>query len=84
MDESNSLCLMLGRLEGKVDALLVNHGRIESRLDSHAMRLQELEESKARATGALSGYVTAGRIGWAACAALLTYVASHLGSFLPR
>ena len=50
MDDKEIL-LALGRLEGKVDALIAQHKAIASDLDRHDTRLRVLENSKAYLMG---------------------------------
>jgi hypothetical protein len=61
MENDNQIFLMLGRLEGKLDASLSGIARIESKQDEHELRITSLEETRSRGTGALAslrwGYV---------------------------
>lgn len=52
--DNNELYLMLGRLEGKIDASLSGQSRIEAKLDQHDSRIQSLEATRERGTGAFA------------------------------
>lgn len=47
MPDDNDIRFILGRLEGKVDALITQIGTQRRTLTNHESRLQELEKSKA-------------------------------------
>ena len=51
-DLNDQVLLMLGRLEGKVDALIMNHTAQEARIGQHEGRLGRLEQSRSYALGA--------------------------------
>ena len=59
----NEILIALGRLEGKVDALIARQAIHDEELDRHDKRLRELEQSKswllgvAAAAGAVAGFV---------------------------
>lgn len=59
----NEILIALGRLEGKVDALITRQAVHDEELDRHDKRLRELEQSKswllgaAAAAGAVAGFV---------------------------
>lgn len=82
----DQLYLMLGRLEGKVDAVLSNIPRLEDKLTSLDVRLNKLEDDAATAAGKTLGLITAGRLMWGAAAAVgtfcLTYVVPYLSKVL--
>lgn len=50
--DQGSIAYMLGRLDGKVDALLTKAERSESRIDDLDRRLSAVEETKAKGIGA--------------------------------
>lgn len=53
MDKDNqNILVALGRLEGKVDALISRQNLVDSRIDGHDSRLRELEQSKSWLLGA--------------------------------
>lgn len=52
MDKPGDILLALGRLEGKVDALIAQQSRTQSELDALEKRLRILEGSKALLLGA--------------------------------
>ncbi len=47
-----TLLLHLGRVEGKLDAILAHHDRMTDRLDDHGKRLNKLEMYRAWQLGA--------------------------------
>ena len=55
-EENNSIFLMLGRLEGKVDSFLAKHDEIKShfdkKIDNHEERISTLEDDSNTADGA--------------------------------
>lgn len=51
MDENSNLYLMLGRLEGKVDALLSNQSRTDEALSNHEERITSLEANDQQKRG---------------------------------
>lgn len=53
LSSESQLFLFLGRLEGKVDALLSNQTRQDKRQEEFDVRLTVLETFKARGTGVL-------------------------------
>ena len=59
----NEILIALGRLEGKVDALITRQSLHDEELDRHDKRLRELEQSKswligaAAASGAFAGFI---------------------------
>ena len=59
----NEILIALGRLEGKVDALIARQAVHDEELDRHDKRLRDLEQSKAwllgasAAVGALAAFV---------------------------
>ncbi|QDP62651.1 MAG: hypothetical protein Unbinned1327contig1000_10 [Prokaryotic dsDNA virus sp.] len=59
----NEILIALGRLEGKVDALIARQAIHDEELDRHDKRLRELEQSKSwllgvsAAAGAVAGFV---------------------------
>tara|TARA_Y100001937_G_scaffold53497_1_gene73762 strand:- start:5064 stop:5273 length:210 start_codon:yes stop_codon:yes gene_type:complete len=59
----NEILIALGRLEGKVDALITRQAVHDEELDRHDKRLRDLEQSKAwllgasAAAGALAAFV---------------------------
>tara|TARA_R110002096_G_scaffold358045_2_gene551209 strand:+ start:196 stop:405 length:210 start_codon:yes stop_codon:yes gene_type:complete len=59
----NEILIALGRLEGKVDALIARQAIHDEELDRHDKRLRDLEQSKswllgiAAAVGAVAGFV---------------------------
>ena len=59
----NEILIALGRLEGKVDALIARQAIHDEELDRHDKRLRELEQSKswllgvAATAGAVAGFV---------------------------
>lgn len=65
--------LLLGRIDGKLDAVLAKQDNVDRRLDSHSSRIKALEESKSQT----KGFITAARLGWAALAGGIGYF-SHL------
>ncbi len=66
-EEQNQLFLMLGRLEGKVDAFLTKHERHEDRLSAVEDRVSTLEQYYAKGAGAFA----AGKTLWVALAAVI-------------
>jgi uncharacterized protein (UPF0261 family) len=65
--EDQKILLALGRLEGKVDALIAQTRTVEVDIEKHDVRLRQLESSKAYLVGAS-----------AALAALVSYFVSFL------
>lgn len=59
----NEILIALGRLEGKVDALITRQSLHDEELDRHDKRLRELEQSKSwligasAASGAFAGFI---------------------------
>ena len=51
MDQDRDILLALGRLEGKMDALIAQQKRIQVDLDDLDMRMRRLEGSKAAVAG---------------------------------
>jgi hypothetical protein len=51
MDQDRDILLALGRLEGKMDALIAQQKRIQVDLDDLDMRMRRLEGSKAAFAG---------------------------------
>jgi hypothetical protein len=60
MDKPNdSIFLHLGRLEGKVDAILASRSVIEKRLDEHEERISRLERYRAWLIGVSAAIASA-------------------------
>ena len=49
---NQNILVALGRLEGKVDALIARQNNIDERLDRQEARIRELEQSKSWLLGA--------------------------------
>ena len=78
MEEQSSLYLLLGRLEGKVDALLSNQNRTEEALSDHEERLTSLEALVHQKRG-VRQFVT---VTWGVLIALLAIFADDIiGAF---
>jgi len=67
----NEILIALGRLEGKVDALIARQAVHDEELDRHDQRLRDLEQSKSWFLGA------AGIIG-AVSAFIMNYIGEHI------
>lgn len=53
MDKDNqNILVALGRLEGKMDALISRQNLVDSRMEAHDIRIRELEQSKSWILGA--------------------------------
>jgi hypothetical protein len=59
IDAPGDILLALGRLEGKVDALMAHQARHQNDLDSLDNRLRQLEGSKALLVGVCTTLATA-------------------------
>ncbi|GHD63811.1 hypothetical protein [Jeongeupia chitinilytica] len=57
-ENDNSLALMLGRMEGKLDMVLANQSAMNERVDGIEERLREVETQAAK-SGALGGAIAA-------------------------
>lgn len=66
MTQHDNLFLHLGRLEGKVDAILSNQTAMDKRLDEHEKRLSVLERYRSWQLGvsAAIGTLIAGLLQW--------------------
>ena len=62
VNEENQLFLLLGRLEGKVDAFLSAQEKHESRMDALEARVSSLETFKSKGVGVYLAVVTAATI----------------------
>ena len=78
MEDDKNFYLMFGRLEGKVDTLLSQHGGMNKRLDDHDTRITNLEKLKAQGTG----MVTSIRWGWVLIAATLGTFSNEIRSWI--
>ncbi len=54
-DIEDSVPYRLGRIETKIDALLMNHSDHGEQLESHGKRLKSLEKTKTWAIGVVAG-----------------------------
>ena len=52
MEDSNQIMLALGRLEGKVDAMLTKQKSQDETLEKHDRRIRTLEQSRSWLLGA--------------------------------
>ena len=77
--EDNQLYLMLGRLEGKVDAFLSKMETHEASVSNLEARVAKLEETKTQATGFVSG----ARAVWMVVAAAVGFLINTALKFLP-
>jgi hypothetical protein len=68
--DTDNIFLMLGRMEGKQDALLSKLDSMDRRLDGHGARLKTLEDASATR----KGVVYAVRFAWVGLGASLAYV----------
>jgi hypothetical protein len=50
--DNQNILVALGRLEGKVDALISRQNIVDARIDRHDTRIRELEQSKSWLLGA--------------------------------
>ncbi|MET3601116.1 hypothetical protein [Martelella mangrovi] len=80
MDDLTNFSLMLGRLEGKVDALLSSQGAVEERLMKTEKRLSDLEKLREQGTGAWHTARTMWLLGASALGALLATFKDYLFS----
>jgi len=78
MTSETDLHRAFGRMEGKIDALLLQGAKIDKTLEEHASRLQKLEADKLETQGALK----VARFLWIAVSALIGAVASKLSAFI--
>ena len=64
MTPDQSLLVAIGRLEGKLDAIVHHQQSLEDRMIAHDLRLRELENSKSALYGvaAFIGSLTAGAV----------------------
>lgn len=68
-EASPQLYLMLGRMDGKLDALISKQEHQDRRLDSHSDRIKKLEDRGQRTTG----FITATRLMWAGAVGLVVF-----------
>ena len=59
MDDRSSLILLMGRMDGKLDALIGQHGKLDERIDEIETRLEGLEKKQATGRAWLAGVVAA-------------------------
>lgn len=70
-----NLLIMLGRMDGKLDALVAGQAQQDKRLDNHGDRIKALEEGRAKT----AGFFSAARLAWAGVGAALVAVLKHFG-----
>ena len=83
MSEGSNLFLLLGRVEGKLDAALSGVVRVENRVDALEKRVNTLETLKEKTSGTIFGFLTLGRVAWSILAIFVTLIISHLDRILP-
>lgn len=74
---NEDLFLLLGRIDGKVDALLDRQEKVEGRLDGFSTRVQSLEDTRLR-YGAMAH---AGKVLWIGVGAVLVFIKDISGVF---
>ncbi|MCX7204760.1 MAG: hypothetical protein NT086_01990 [Proteobacteria bacterium] len=76
MADDNSLALMLGRMEGKLDMIIGNQNQLSDRVDGLDERMRTVEIQAAK-SGAISGGIAA--VGTAIAVEILKRSVLHLG-----
>jgi hypothetical protein len=74
MEDTKQVFLLLGRMDGKIDAILVKQGEHTERQDKIEARVAVLEAALQRQSGALTSLLTTGKMVWALVGAAGVYV----------
>lgn len=70
-DQSRDVLLLLGRMEGKLDAMIRRMDHIDLAIQTHDERLSSLERFQARCKGGTTFIITLISVGTAVAAVLL-------------
>lgn len=71
--DDNHLYLMLGRMDGKLDAVLSKQESVDRRLDAHSKRITSLEAVKQRG----EGFLSASRLGYVGLVGVSAFIAAN-------